>query len=41
VESPEQRFGALASAPSDADEAPSRKPSESDEVDDEGGMDDV
>ena len=41
VESPEQRFGALASAPSDADTAPSRKPSESDEVDDEGGMDDV
>jgi hypothetical protein len=41
VESPEQRFGALASAPSDADAAPSRKPSESDEVDDEGGMDDV
>jgi hypothetical protein len=41
VESPEQRFGALASAPSDADEAPSCKPSESDEVDDEGGMDDV
>jgi hypothetical protein len=41
MESPEQRFGALASAPSDADSAPSRKPSESDEVDDEGGMDDV
>jgi hypothetical protein len=41
VESPEQRFGALASAPSDADAAPSRKPSESDEVEDEGGMDDV
>jgi hypothetical protein len=40
VENPEQRFGALASAPSDADAAPSRKPSESDEVD-EGGMDDV
>jgi hypothetical protein len=41
VESPEQRFGALASAPSDADEAPSRRTSENDEVDDEGGMDDV
>jgi hypothetical protein len=41
VESPEQRFGALASAPSDADAAPTRKPSESDEIDDEGGMDDV
>jgi hypothetical protein len=41
VESPEQRFGALASAPSDADAAPSHKPSESDEMDDEGGMDDV
>jgi hypothetical protein len=41
VESPEQRFGALASAPSDADAAPSCKPSESDEVNDEGGMDDV
>jgi hypothetical protein len=41
VEYPEQRFGALASAPSDADAAPSRKPSESDEVDDEGGMDNV
>jgi hypothetical protein len=39
VENPEQRFGALASAPSDADAAPSRKPG--DEVDDEGGMDDV
>jgi hypothetical protein len=41
VENPDQRFGALASAPSDADAAPSRKPRESDEVDDEGGMDDV
>jgi hypothetical protein len=41
MENPEQRFGALASAPSDADAAPSRKPSASDEVDDEGGMDDV
>jgi hypothetical protein len=42
VENPaDQRFGALAPVPSDADAAPSRKPSESDEVDDEGGMDDV
>jgi hypothetical protein len=41
VENPDQRFGALAPAPSDADAAPSRKPSENDEVDDEGGMDDV
>jgi len=41
VENPaDQRFGALAPVPS-ADAAPSHKPSESDEVDEEGGMDDV
>jgi hypothetical protein len=43
VENPaDQRLGALAPVPSDADATPSRKPSESEEADDaEGGMGDV